>query len=140
MLHGPCGARCLVDGKCSKNFPKPFCEETIVDNNGYPIYRRRDMPERTFYKGVNPFDNRYVVPYCPYLSQKFNCHINVESCNSIKAIKYLHKYVYKGYDCASVRIREEYDHNEIDHYVNGRYVSAPEAAWRIHGFKMHDDA
>jgi hypothetical protein len=41
-----------------------------------------------------------VVPYNPYLSLLFNCHINVEVCTSVAAIKYLHKYVYKGHDCA----------------------------------------
>nr|GEZ61454.1 hypothetical protein [Tanacetum cinerariifolium] len=47
MLHGPCGkdaryTACNVEGKCSKHFPKAFCVETIIDQDGYPIYRRRD--------------------------------------------------------------------------------------------------
>ncbi|GKD33726.1 ATP-dependent DNA helicase PIF1-like protein [Tanacetum coccineum] len=47
MLHGPCGkdnkaAACNVEGKCSKHFPKPFYAETVIDQDGYPIYRRRD--------------------------------------------------------------------------------------------------
>jgi hypothetical protein len=41
-------------------------------------------------------DNRWVVPYNPYLLQYFNYHINVEACGSIKAVKYLFKYLYKG--------------------------------------------
>jgi hypothetical protein len=28
MLHGPCGAKCMVNGKCSKSFPKSFCDDT----------------------------------------------------------------------------------------------------------------
>ncbi len=40
------------------------------------------------------FDNRWVVPYNPYLSLFFNCHINVEVCSSVAAVKYLYKYVY----------------------------------------------
>ncbi|GJR42851.1 negative regulator of systemic acquired resistance [Tanacetum coccineum] len=47
MLHGPCGkddryAPCNVEGNYSKHFPKPIYEETIIDQDGYPIYRRRD--------------------------------------------------------------------------------------------------
>jgi hypothetical protein len=41
-----------------------------------------------------------VVPYNPYLSLFFNCHINVEVCTSVAAVKYLYKYVYKGHDRA----------------------------------------
>ncbi|RAW33869.1 hypothetical protein PC110_g9799, partial [Phytophthora cactorum] len=48
--------------------------------------------------------NQWVVPYSPYLSQKFNCHINVEVCTAITAVKYLYKYVYKGSDKAIITV------------------------------------
>jgi hypothetical protein len=51
-------------------------------------------------------DNRWVVPYNPYLIRTFNCHINVEACNNIKSVKYLFKYIYKGHDRSSVAVRE----------------------------------
>lgn len=40
--------------------------------------------------------NEWVVPYSPYLLKRFKCHINVEKCNNLNAVKYLYKYVYKG--------------------------------------------
>ena len=45
MMHGPCGSLnpnspCMIDGKCDKDFPKDFCNETIVEDiDGYPKYR-----------------------------------------------------------------------------------------------------
>nr|XP_043611506.1 uncharacterized protein LOC122583138 [Erigeron canadensis] len=47
MVHGPCGetnmdAACMVDKKCSKNFPKDFSDITTIDKDGYPHYRRPD--------------------------------------------------------------------------------------------------
>ena len=44
MMHGPCGslnpnAPCMHDGKCEKDFPKDFCNATIVEDiEGYPKY------------------------------------------------------------------------------------------------------
>src|SRR5208282_4065787 len=77
--------------------------------------------------------------------QKYNCHINTEVCASIKSIKYLFKYVYKGHDCANIEFREklsdgteQLNRDEIRSYLDARYVSAPEAIWRIFEFKMHD--
>ena len=32
-IHGPCENWCLVDGKCSKHFPKDFNEETSFNKN-----------------------------------------------------------------------------------------------------------
>jgi hypothetical protein len=49
------------------------------------------------------FDNRWVVPYNPYLTMRYQCHINVEVCNSIMAVKYL----YKGHDHALVVVQSE---------------------------------
>ncbi|KAL6418638.1 hypothetical protein ACFW04_011947 [Cataglyphis niger] len=42
MIHRPCGDWCLIDGCCSKHYPKLFLEETRMDEDAYPHYRRRD--------------------------------------------------------------------------------------------------
>ena len=46
-IHGPCGEDnpecvCMVEGKCSKGFPKNFRDETNPNHNGYPLYKRSD--------------------------------------------------------------------------------------------------
>ena len=51
--------------------------------------------------------NRWVVPHNPKLLNKFKCHLNVEICTSIKAVKYLYKYTYKGPDRAMMEIVNE---------------------------------
>jgi hypothetical protein len=66
MIHGPCGehnptAPCMKNGRCSKNYPKPFQEETTFDNNDFVVYRRRNN-RRFVTKGGVRFDNRFVVP------------------------------------------------------------------------------
>jgi hypothetical protein len=144
MLHGPCGtakpiAPCMEDGICRKGYPKDFSDETLPEVNGYPVYRRRDDGV-TVHKHGFIFTNAHVVPYNPYLSAKYNCHINVEIATSITAVKYLFKYVYKGHDRASIRIVNHEGSDQIDEiseYLDSRYVSAAEACWRIIGFRMH---
>ena len=82
------------------------------------------------------------MPYNPGLLFRYNCHINVEACSSIKAVKYLFKYVYKGHDQASFSVNADQDDrddgviNEIKQYRNARYISPPEAVHRIFGFPM----
>ena len=36
-----------------------------------------------------------------------SCYINVEVCTTVKSVKYIYKYVYKGYDSASVELGSE---------------------------------
>lgn len=93
-------------------------------------------------------DNRWVVPYNPVLSLKYNAHINVEYCATIHAVKYLHKYIYKGSDRAMVAVtewrageaREEIaERDEIKLYIDGRYTSASEACWRLFCFNLHEE-
>ena len=76
MLHGPCGAKCMVNGKCNKNFPKSFHDDTHFGEDGYPDYARPDNGHKIT-KENNVYDNCDGVPYNPYLSAKYNCHINV---------------------------------------------------------------
>ncbi|XP_014670443.1 PREDICTED: uncharacterized protein LOC106811370 [Priapulus caudatus] len=146
MVHGPCGSfnhasPYMVDNKCSKDYPKAFQDSTALAVNGYPLYRRRDNG-RTIIVGRHEIDNRWIVPYNPYLTKKFYAHINVEACTSIKSVKYLFKYVYKGHDCANVRITQtdELTHDEVHTFLDTRYVSAPEAFWRLSEFHMHQQS
>ncbi|XP_052889466.1 uncharacterized protein LOC128297803 [Anopheles moucheti] len=103
-------APCMKDGKCSKGYPKHFCDRTRSMDNGYPQYRQRNNG-RT----------------------KYDCHINVEICNSISSVKYLYKYVYKGHDRLSVSIAEN---DEIQQYIDARYLSPTDSCWRIMRFEL----
>ncbi|KAE8904956.1 hypothetical protein PF003_g11076 [Phytophthora fragariae] len=152
MMHGPCGeaypsSPCMKDGKCSKGFPKPLVEVTRANQDGYPVYRRRRRePDVLTYKGKtydNETVNQWVVPYSPYLSQKYNCHINVEVCTAITAIKYMYKYVYKWPDRAVITIEAVRDPtnprdepNEILRFLNARYISPVEACMRLLAFEI----
>lgn len=44
MVYGPCDLtnKSSLEGKCSKYYPKKFQSYTIVDQDGYPIYKRID--------------------------------------------------------------------------------------------------
>ena len=80
-----------------KQFPKKFTDTTSSPKDGYPLYRRMHY-SRTVEVGGIKLDNRWVVPYNPYLLLKYNAYINVEICSTVSAVKYLYKYVYKGHD------------------------------------------
>lgn len=158
MLHGPCGTinpkcPCMQDGKCSKDFPKLLRQKTTIGEDCYPHYRRRSPAHgghttKLFVSSTKTevtMDNRNVVPYNPWLSLRYQAHINVEYCASIKAIKYLYKYVYKGSDRATITMvrgddRVDLDvpqtQNEPQQYESKRYVGASEASWRLLDFPI----
>ena len=94
----------LIQNQClwSKVNVKRNCQKNVHD---YPLNIR------TVIKHVQDnnieIDNRYIVPYNPFLLLYFQAHINAEICTSVKSIKYIHKYVYKGHDCANVQVTAE---------------------------------
>ncbi|CAF4915804.1 unnamed protein product [Pieris macdunnoughi] len=71
MIHGPCGlfnynSPCMVDGKCSKRYPRDLLAETITGNDGYSLYRRRSVAENgqsvvVKVRGQNVDDNPTIV-------------------------------------------------------------------------------
>jgi len=111
-------------------------------------------------------DNTRIVPYNPALLLQFNCHMNVEVASSVVAVKYLFKYVYKGHDRVIYSIQKGADAddpasdaqpqryvvfvlllifdlcrrqvNEVQRYLDARYVSASEACWRIFRFRLQE--
>ena len=153
MIHGPCGQAntrlgCMLEkGVCERHFPKDLQNDTVMVDNAYPLYRRRGR--FTVVKSGVQVGDQWVVPYNAYLLLKFNCHINVESCGGIGAIKYLYKYQLKGPDRAAVAIEpaagegvdgaanpQENVRDEIKQFVEGRYLSAQSSAWRLFGFDV----
>lgn len=127
-------------GFCKNLYPKAFCCETTQTNDPYPTYRRRDNGVKVMVRGAK-LDNRWVVPYNPYLLCKFDCHVNLEICSTIKAVKYIYKYICKGCDKISFAVSSNDHHetiNEIDQFQAGRWISPPEAAWRIFRFSLGD--
>ncbi|XP_065675717.1 uncharacterized protein LOC136091925 [Hydra vulgaris] len=135
VIHSPCGilnpnSPCMKDGMCSKNYPKEFNANTVAVHYGYPRFSRRDIGLVINIKGNN-VDNRWVVPYNPSLSKKYQAHINVEAYMSVKAVKYLYKYIFKGHDCANILVNEKINHDEVNTFLDCRYISAPEALWQI---------
>lgn len=140
MVHGPCGALnprapCMENGKCTKGYPKPFQAFTVMDPHGYPHYYRPD-DGRAFEVRGHMLDNRWIVPYSPFLCGTFNCHINTECAFSLGTFKYAFKYIQKGSDLATVAITDK--NNEILRWKNGHFISPPLAAWRLKQFEIHE--
>ncbi|KAG7956985.1 hypothetical protein I3843_11G152200 [Carya illinoinensis] len=78
MMHRPCeilnptNVSRKKNGHCKNSYPRHFVPSTTIGNDFFP--------------------------YNPYLLAMFDCHINIEICSTIKTVKYLYKYVYKGHD------------------------------------------
>ncbi|POS81847.1 hypothetical protein EPUL_006717, partial [Erysiphe pulchra] len=113
-----------------------WCEATILGENSYPEYARPNNGV-TWEKNGFVFDNRWVVPYNPFLTKKYNAHINVEVAQGINAIKYMAKYIYKGSDRATLELQNQYD--EIAMTVQGRYISPVQAVWRLMAYTTHEE-
>ena len=163
FMYHRCDKRCENDtgrggdGHCSKGYPKEFREHTTDSHDSFPEYRRRheDDGGNIFVKNPGEYNseklnNSRVVPHNIYLLMKYRCHLNVEVCNSITAVKYLYKYVYKGHDRVMYGVRSRSKDNldlpenqtqgpardEIKEFVEARYCSTSEACWRTFEFSM----
>ena len=64
----------------------------------------------------------------------------------MSSVKYLYKYVYKGHDRSVVEFKSGSEAvktagtkcvDEISNYLEGRYVSATEACYRIFAYDLH---
>ena len=117
MVHGLCHtqnikAPCIGNEKCTKSYPKDFVEATTMDQNGYPIYRR-------------------TIPIFPEYSTA-----TLMSSAGIRCVKYIHKYIYKGHDRTTMVLGGV---NEIQQYLDARYIGLVEPAWRFFGNSIHEE-
>jgi len=104
----------MVDNSCSKNYPKEYSDETVyIADGGYPKYRRPDNGPVARVR-THEVSNEFVVPHNPYLLAKYDAHINVEVCSTVKSVQYLYKYIFKGHDATTMEL---WAGNEIERYV-----------------------
>ena len=139
MIHGPCAPNfsCHRDGCCQKGFPFEFRSSTSIGEAYYPEYRRRSPEDggNTGTKRDTEINNKWVIPYNPYLLMKYRSHINIQYVVSIASIKYLFKYNFKGGDMMTVGGTTTTD-NEVDMFLTKRYISSCSAAWRMFKFDL----
>jgi hypothetical protein len=111
-----------------------------MGKDSYPVYRRDDGQVVEVRNAK--LDNRWVIPFNPSLLMLYNCHINIEICSSIKAVKYLYKYKYKGPNGASYFVDKSDNGDkvvidEIKRSRGARCVTPPEAAYQLYGFSLY---
>ena len=80
--------------------------------------------------------NSWITPYNPLLLNTFKSHINIEYVHSVKSIKYLIGYHFKGEDLVSVEGLNQFDETAL--YATRRYISSCHAYWRIAEFNVID--
>ena len=156
MLHKPCGdlnpdAPCCQNryGACESGFPEDYCERShFAEEDGSAVYRRRSPEDgggshvvKNFRIGKKRIDFEYtsrdVVSHNLFLLRTFKCHINVKICSSLKVIKYLLWYPFKGEARVIGSIENEEAVNEVKVFEDMRTVGATEAFWRFYEFPLH---
>ncbi|EFP03982.1 hypothetical protein CRE_30538 [Caenorhabditis remanei] len=109
MVHFPCKddpAAYCKDGakshwnKCTKGFPKKFSDSTVLTDNQYPDYKRTKKNQFTLYRNGKEVKagSDCVVAHPKGLLMKFGSHINMEVVSSVRFMKYIFKYIFKGND------------------------------------------
>ncbi|KAG6695627.1 hypothetical protein I3842_09G107500 [Carya illinoinensis] len=124
-----------------ESFDEIVSAEIPDKNINLHLYNARSDNGITVKLRGHNLDNRWVVPYNPYLLATFDCHINVEICSTIKVVKYLYKYVYKGHDRVAFNLVSEQTNQQIDEiqqFQSARWIAPPEAMWRIYGFIVNE--
>ncbi|KAL3084144.1 hypothetical protein niasHS_008613 [Heterodera schachtii] len=159
-IHTCSARRCIVDGKCTKHFPRPFSYDNVYSENAYPRYRRRPTAPTEKAAAENPdnygqafqykdksgkmirVDNRQVVPFNTFLSAKYKSHINTEFVAGEGCTKYLCKYVMKGADMAFIEVKggpekqQKVDYDEFHQIRLARYITSMEAFLSLNGTKL----
>ena len=123
------GSRPPAPAPCEKRFPHAPADVTTHPAGArYASYRRRHGEP-----------DAYVVPYNPPLLVRYNCHLNVEITSVLSTVKYLYAYIFKGFDLteAQQRALDASPHDEIEEYIQHRYLGPSEAMWRIFKFPLY---
>ena len=145
-----CSSLCKKNnnGKCRRNYPKPYAQYTIVHHDKETVYRRRSEADGgevgyTYDKKGNVigrFTNADIVPYSPTYMLAWEGHHNMEYCYGVAACRYAVKYHLKGGDYAYLRQGQTntniVDYDEGVMLMKASYRSSHEAHARLYDQKI----
>lgn len=118
-------SRCEKNGECIYHYPHAPVPYTQLNARQRVDYQRGSA-------------DAWVVPYSPRLLLLWEGHINVEAIFTVDVFLYIYKYLFKGPDHGNFKFsggdKDEPDH--FDDYIRARYISTPEACWRIFAFNI----
>ena len=118
--------------KCLKRFFKSFQSVTIVKNNEYSFYQRRNDDRIWIDRFSNDnsfvFDNCWIIFYNSYFIRHYQIYINVKICVFVKIVKYIHKYIYKNENQITLQINEN---DEIARHVSKRYIEFVQIVYEL---------
>ncbi|XP_026451721.1 uncharacterized protein LOC113352060 [Papaver somniferum] len=127
MLHGPCGAvkpnsPCMHHKKCSKKYPKKFCDKTSVDEKG-------GVSIKYLFKYLHKGSDRVnAILETPATKKKTSNDSDIsdpkESTSDVS-------------DTVAPNNKPKPKFDEIKKYLDCRYLSASEAFWRTLNFEIH---
>ena len=58
----------------------------------------------------------------------------------MEAVKYIHKYIYKGHDHTTLEFQDDQNRNEVKEYLDSRYIGSVESCWHMFEFSMHAES
>ncbi len=126
----------IKNGIYQKHYPKFFQKSIQENDNKYSAYHRQDNGYFIETRNQIQLDNRWIMLYNLKLITKYNVYINVKICSSDLVVKYLYKYIYKGYNQAIIILFQSNQLvsfkanliNKIKMYLNIRYILAFKSA------------
>ncbi|XP_070049601.1 uncharacterized protein [Nicotiana tomentosiformis] len=94
-MHGPCGSArksspCMQNRRCTKHFPKMFVASTTIDEEWYPIYRRRDNGRTARRVGIE-LDNRRIFFVPPGSGEQYYLRLLLNVIKGPKSYEELRK-------------------------------------------------
>ncbi|XP_026398220.1 uncharacterized protein LOC113293999 [Papaver somniferum] len=120
MLHGPCGhakpnSPCMRDKKCTENFPKKYNNKTYADDTG-------GMTIKYLFKCIHKGKDMItaIVAVIP-AKDKNSSNINNKNSSNNVAVEEI----------------QRTSKDEVNTYLEGRYLSGCECIWRTLSFKIH---
>ena len=147
MIHKNCKNKIDVichdkNDNCIKRFSKSMFNVTnFLHFFDYFQYRRSNK------KRISDtiWNNIWMIFYNLYFLKKYQIHLNVEICTSIKFVTYFYKYVFKDFDHVSVffvitrKINDDRTHrndnreivDEIIVYHDIQWIDSCEIVWKI---------